>query len=312
MTSVFSAIGAAFKKLIGTDADPVDKVDLMGKYDLLHGTVLKLRDAYGCAPIRTYLVEAARADGTPFKKIYEQYLRGANSTVNSMERNGPLSSIHAALTILERDCTEIQQKLTTFGSADSSSIDVASLRISDAAVLGYYDRGILLCRWAATMLNIAVNSVARIAIPPYQPDWCLSNTAPVESFVMSVVNRGGSFMAAIESMRRAGHDVALQTNGVTLDQYVRDSDYNNVINTAMSGFIPSPFMFIGKRRIEKERAQIEELKATRNWLTAKIGLMTLDQARSDPNSAEYARQQKILSNYQRDLADADKELNGYA
>lgn len=313
MSGIFSTIGSAIKRLVGSDSDPIDKLDVVGKFELLVSTLQNLSAAYKRADVNEAFTSAlAGPTNNDFKSIYGAYLKICGSQAAAMERQAPLRSVSAALDKVVTDCTDILSKMGTFGTVDSSTTEVTQLKLSDAALLGFYDQAFTLTRWASFMINIATNVTASIKTPPFMLAWCVTNVSRVESFVRATLGRSASFMGALDTLKRSGKDVALQTDGVTLDQYARDADYDNVINTAVSGFIPSPFMMVGKYRIAKERAQIESLKASKDWLIAKLGLMTIDMAKIDHDSPEYRRQEKILANYQLLLANTDKELAKYA
>lgn len=313
MSGMFSTIGTAIKRLVGSESDPIDKLDVVGKFELLESTLQNLSAAYKREDVNAAFTGALTSPtNNDFKAVYASYLRISGSQAVAMERQAPMSSIGKALDKVVADCADILSKMSTFGAADSSTTEVTSLKLSDAALLGFYDQAFTLSRWASFMLNIATNVGTDTKTPPFMLAWCVTNASRVESFVRATLNRSATFMGALDTLRRSGKDVALQTDGVTLDQYARDSDYDNVISTAVAGFIPSPFMMVGKYRIEKERAQIESLKASKNWLIAKLGLMAIDMAKIDHDSPEYRRQEKILANYQLSLATTDKELAKYA
>lgn len=311
MSGIFTAIGKSLRNVFSSsdDKEPVDKMSLMGNYELLIGTLHKVDDALKMPHVvEVFKVAAGGAPTSEFRRIYDRFLSASGSVGRRFESTAPMSSVTAAVGILLTDSTEIVTQIQSFGTADSSTTEIGSLRLSDAAVIGYYENAVMLCTWSAYMINIAADSVAGTTTAPYQLKWAFDHISDVEGFIRLVTSRRGSFMDGINAMRKSGKDIGLQTDGVTLDQYARDSEYDPAVLASAGGIMRSPVLMVGQWRVNNERLKSEELKSVKSWLDAKIGVMSLDMAKTDPESPEYRKQQKILAVYQRALADNAREL----
>ncbi len=322
MSNTLKSVGQLVSKAKGGTA-VIDKIDVLNSVEELIDTLHALRDAMMDSRVQTKLRDIARnpKPATAYDKMvkdaYEIYFKALPSSVQMVERRDAFGSLLSAINTGLDDLSQIKESYPDlFGGTQSSDMQATDLKMSAVVTLGYLESLMDLTSWTVYLLNTSLSSVdpASPQVPPYQTTLLKTDADAVAQTVAEIFNRMGNetFLSAIESLRRRGRDVYIETDGHTIDQYADDRDYNTVELNRAQRFMRSGALMIGQAYIQYRQSRYEKLKTMRGWLATKVGLLNLQlSGHADKNSAEYHRLEKVVQNYSNQMSLYDKKITQY-
>ena len=320
MSKLFGRIGQAVKKALGLKPDAIQKLDVLSRIESLSTLSTSMADVFNNPKTVAKLQLALRAPkGSPktilsFQEVYRVYISDLSSALRSAEHASAFSTIGRSATRLNAGLIALGKAFATIFDEDGSEIDPTSLNVSQAMALGYLDNAQTFLTWTSYVLNMGLSDLPGSAeVPPYQEEWAMVNLGSVVKFVTSLFNLlpKTTIVDQIQKVRSTNRDAALATNGNTLDQYASENDYTGGETVSLDGFMRSPALMIGQKRINWERSQADQLKQLQNWLRNKITLLQLNLARTNPDDPTYRHTQKLVENYMKDLSDTARKLSQY-
>lgn len=317
MSGLFKQIGDKIRSFFGsTDEDnQFDPLSFRDLVTTLAASTQALSDFYKLPTVANLIkqkLENPSLDAFRFDKAYLLYTSNLESGLRRSENSSPMSTVAAALSAATLTLAKVESNFSTIFDS-SASIATPELRVSQAYVIGQVRLIHRLVKWATYMSNMVTTPKDDgDAVPMYQINSAIGEAPYLGKVAVAIIATPNTLINTITSIRRSNKDVALATDGHTLDNFIRDDDVSGAVQVAMGNFLPSPTLAFGKWRISRERAELDELKYIQNWLRNKISLLQLDMARTDPNSPEYRKLKSYVDNYMQDLARTDKEIMRYA
>lgn len=321
---IFSQLGDTLRGGLhgAPDSAPgVDKLTVLSSIEELVSVYQTLLTFYQNPNMRSILnVDDKSPTNSPslqgLRKIYAVYRASLSGPAQRMEDRGAFTAVVYTAACILGDLRDIMANFDLlFGKDSAAQLQLSDFRVSTAATIGYLENSQSFMRWCVYTMNMATSAAAHDnpPVPPYQFTKALALSPLVARMctMLSSVGPNDSFLGSMKQLKASGKDVALSVNGTPIDQYASDTNYDKRTLSHVGGFLPNIAMMFGKYSIERDRAQLDELKHIQNWLRNKISLLQLDMNRADPNSPEYRRAKALSDNYMKDLTTTDKKLAGY-
>jgi uncharacterized protein with HEPN domain len=233
-------------------------------------------------------------------EAYRDYVKALPSHDQSTEKAEPFSTIIAALTAIGGNIAQIEDNFQTLFGDIASDKPEASLRSSSLVVMGYLEEADVFATWLA---NLTEHMTANDddMIPPFRTKELINKAAGAGQFAGFNLNKWnpthGSFLSEVKEMQNKGADVAVQSDGMWIDQFAHDSQFSSIEQNLISASLRSPIMMAMTLGHVKVQEKIDLLTTRKEWVTAKIVLEQAKLRGLHPDSPEYRKLKKVTDNY---------------
>lgn len=312
--SILGKIADYFRS--GKSDGGTDKFSFVTQMEDIEQTMKSVSAALADSSVKTRLSQIIKSknptgsDAT-FKNLYNGFFGDLDSKSQRVERSGIFNSVRQALEIGAKDLEDLRTHIDDVFGVGTSDIDLSSIRMSGATVMGFVEMLSDLSDWTSYMLNIGLSHESD-SVPPYQSDVvdALQNSAV--QVIGVILNRGRTnIIDDIQSIQNSGKDLNITAGGHFIDSYASDNDYTPRTLTMSSNFGRSWILANGSRKILKEKAKAEQRKAQREFMRNRVALTQLEMSNTDPNSDRYQHLQKVVNNYRDMIAELDQKIEKY-
>ena len=245
-----------------------------------------------------------------FNKIDAGLIGSAKEAMNVRFLGGFSDTANALIIILE----EISGNIDKFFA--EKNVTVYNTKISQVAVFGMIDNVKTFTEYVNRFIAILMADRNPNLPKPerYVGDFVDSNTEVVASLMNRVINQklSKTFSAAILKYRTAGSDITVvnSENKPTVQfAKINTEVTENDIAAGARGI--AIFRWWGNWRVDVADKKNRKRVAEREQLPARARLLQLELDGLDPNSPEYQRLVKIISNYQKQIDRLNQDIAKY-
>jgi hypothetical protein len=315
--SILQKLGTAIKMRFGQSKEPtLDKTELLNRIEALLQTATVVKETLNKSEVAEMLailhqtgVKTLSSDIVQLQKIYRGYFEELSPRNQQAERDRVFSTAALAVDEIDRDLIKLREHFAElFDGVDQAEIAVGAMTVTMAAVIGWLNQVDQYFSWLTYFIgNLGTTS----RVPPYQLQYVEQHLAAFVAMTDRLVDRptSQSILTMLETVRRSGADVRLETDGHTVDSYAADSHYSQAFLQTLNGFtIRNPIMMIGSQINVRRQIAYDRDKAQREWLASRVGFLTLKAHGLDPESPEAKKLQAVIERYAELVAKYDHQL----
>lgn len=310
MANILEGIGSAIKGLLSKKENcSFDKNQLL---NIIDSTLVTVEAAL--IPLAVdfdkIFKHDKKEDIAEFEAAHRAYLSGLH-----MHERVYFDLLKQAIPLFKIDLEQLRERFSevfTEGT-DPSEIKLDQLKASHAAIIGYIRSVDIVCNWFCFMVSLIPTEVGQHA-PQYRLIFVKERAQQVGETVAYVMGRkkGRLLIDDVKQLGTDGRDVFLTSNGMTIDEYAHDTDYSKSIRGFMGTFKTyNPLYWVTDKYMTFWRWCYDDNKALREWMLAKVAMLTLKQQGVDSTDPEYERLAKIIQNYSNLIAQYDKKIADY-
>lgn len=320
ISSTVKSIGEYFSKLRGKKAT-FDKVAILTDAEEIVDTLKVLSASIrtsGTADALQSICSNPRPVNDQQRAIASTHTIILNNLESQLQRKERVSAFSIVADLADAVASDVELIRTKydmfFGPAHEADIDPRNVRMSMALAIGFLAQAYDLCSWGTHLISVAGAAVGGDSAPPYQVKGLSIQAVTIARFANDILGRshGRTIADVVAEMKRRGTDVFADTGSETVADYAVDSDYSPAAQKSLARFTVGPLnMKSGIAGITARYNKYQGQKEMREFMQARVALLTMQMSHIDPTSAEYRRLESIVKHYAVKIAQEDKRIADY-